>query len=265
MLAIGDVQGLWRRSLIHWPDGRRDDTTSVNWLQGPNDYADLRIPAQRPDFSGVTALNDLTREQMLFLASQEGFAGRLSFNGQFFEWQRLIDYQPKSAMADAGRLWFEDGRMIEEGRDVPYIEHWHRDDNDMRLPCGTLRLTDQASHASGFLVRAGSHFMYARDRSSPLPPGGTLLELVSAASLDAMRATIDCEISFGRVSDCGWTIETSSLPFREGANLQPLMPGDLDQLSISDVTATGAAALRQWTISERDGDIAFNAVPLAEQ
>ena len=131
MLAIGDVQGLWRRSLIHWPDGRRDVTTSVTWLQGPNDYADLRVPQQRPDFSGITALNDLTREQMLFLASQEGFAGQLSFDGRFFEWHRHIDYQPKSAMADAGRLWFEDGRMIEEGRDVRYIEHC----TATRIPC----------------------------------------------------------------------------------------------------------------------------------
>ncbi len=263
MLAIGDVQGLWRRSLIHWPDGRRDVTTSVTWLQGPNDYADLRVPQQRPDFSGIAALNDLTREQMLFLASQEGFAGQLSFDGRFFEWHRHIDYQPKSAMADAGRLWFEDGRMIEEGRDVRYIEHWHRDENTVRLPCGTLRLSDQTSQAPGFLVRSGSHFMYARDRSKPLHPGGTLLEQVSAASDDAMRAAIDCEISFGRISVFGWTIETSSLPFREGANLRPEMTGDCQQLSISEVTATGAATLRQWTISESDGNIALNGVPPA--
>ena len=29
MPSVADVRGLWQRSLIAWPDGRRDDTTEV--------------------------------------------------------------------------------------------------------------------------------------------------------------------------------------------------------------------------------------------
>ena len=51
--TIAALAGLWRRSLIMWPDGRRDTTTWVNWLQGGKSYIDLRQPRGRPDFSGV--------------------------------------------------------------------------------------------------------------------------------------------------------------------------------------------------------------------
>jgi hypothetical protein len=63
------LRGLWTRSLIAWPDGRRDTTTSVRWLQGPEIYIDLRQPANRPDFSGVGALRCANR--------MAGHAGRL--------------------------------------------------------------------------------------------------------------------------------------------------------------------------------------------
>jgi hypothetical protein len=44
----GTLTGLWRRSLIIWPDGRRDETTDVAWLQGERASIDLRQPAGLP-------------------------------------------------------------------------------------------------------------------------------------------------------------------------------------------------------------------------
>jgi hypothetical protein len=44
------LAGLWTRSLIILPDGTGDATSVVSWLQGLSLYADLRIPAGRPDF-----------------------------------------------------------------------------------------------------------------------------------------------------------------------------------------------------------------------
>ena len=53
--SLETMPGLWRRSLIAWPDGRRDTTSFVNWLQGPGLYLDLRQPEGRPDFSGMSS------------------------------------------------------------------------------------------------------------------------------------------------------------------------------------------------------------------
>lgn len=257
MVKLGDLQGLWTRSLIVWPDGRRDETTSVSWLQGPNLYADLRFPVPRPAFPGVAGRNDLTLEQVKWLATQEGFAGLLTFDGKFFEWQRTLDYQPNSDSADAGKLWFEDGRMIEEGRDVPYIEHWHRNEQEAPAPNGALRLSDLNTGVAGFLVRAGSFFMYARDRATPLAAHGTLSERVIAAAPEEARALVDCEISFGRIGPPGWRIELSSLPYREGASLWPTISTDLKRLTSEDVNENGAPTMRAWNIMQNEGDMAL--------
>jgi hypothetical protein len=255
ILAISDLHGLWRRSLIVWPDGRRDDTTTVTWLQGPNFYADLRTPAQRPDFAGVASRQDLTREQVTWLATQEGFAGLLTFDGQFFEWHRALDFQPRSATADAGRLWLEEGRMIEQGRDIPYIEHWHRDDTEQRVPCGAIRIRESQTGCEGLLVRAGSYFMYARERALALPRGGSLAECVAAASLEDARALVDCEISFGHIGASGWIIDASSLPDRQGANLRPAIAGGRAQFGTADVAASGEFYVRTWAITMSEGDL----------
>ena len=260
MLTIGDLQGLWRRSLIVWPDGRRDDASAVSWLQGPNLYADLRRQMPRPDFSGVSGLYSLTRSQVSWLATQEGFAGVLSLDGEFFVWQRALDIQPPAAVADAGRLWLEAGRMIEEGRYVPYIEHWHRDDAAVLTPCGALILKECSTGATGFLVRTGPHFMYARARCTPLLPGGSLLDYVNSASLFDAQNLVDCEISLGRIGPSGWIIEDLSLPYREGAALRPVITADHTQLTISDVTGDCALTLRHWEIVGCEGELALNVV-----
>jgi hypothetical protein len=260
MIAIDDLQGLWRRSLIIWPDGQRDDTTSVSWLQGPNLYADLRSPTLRPTFHGVAGRNDLTPEQVKWLASQEGFAGRLTFDGQFFEWHRLIDFQPMAAIADSGRLWFGDGCMIEEGRVTPYIEHWHRSEQEPRTPNGAIHFTDIASGVEGFLVRAGAVFMYARDRDTSLNGAGSLSEQIMSAAPGEAQAMVDCEISLGRIGPSGWIIETSSLPYREGASLWPVLSADPKQFNTADVTVDGAPMMRSWTIAEIEGDLALAEV-----
>ncbi|GLK67195.1 hypothetical protein [Hansschlegelia plantiphila] len=107
MLGLIDVRGRWRRALLAWADGRADRTTLVDWVQGPSFYADLRSPAARPDFTGVAGLTDLTPAQVEWLGGQEGFAGRLGFDGAFFEWGRALDYQPPGPFLDAGSLRME--------------------------------------------------------------------------------------------------------------------------------------------------------------
>jgi hypothetical protein len=224
--AVDDLQGLWRRSLIARPDGGRDTTTSVHWLQGPRAYIDLRQPHDAPDFSHARTLADLTLEDCAWLARQEGFAGHLCFDGAHFEWVREIDFQPPSPSADAGSLRWEGDVLIETGRDVAYIEHWHRDASTPTLPTSRHTLEDAARNTKGILLRVGPNFMLARDRSVALQEGYRSLAEYVAAAPDVKRARelVDCEISCGHVEPAGLRITASTLPYRVGAIL------DLDAL-----------------------------------
>ncbi len=253
----------WRRSLIMWPDGRRDDTSAVDWLQGPTLYIDLRRPADRPDFAAMPRLDDLDWKAVTWLARQEGFAGRLLFDGECFEWERAIDYQPKSSAPDVGRLWLENGVMIEQGRDIPYVEHWHRQDV-ARVPCAAVRLRQQGQGSEGFIVRLGPTFMYARARTLATQAGLSLSECVTRApSLKDARALIDCEISIGRIESSGWIIARSTLPFREGQPLTITTPVNRDRMRTTDIAATGDATVRDWDIHEAEGDLQSILAPAA--
>lgn len=259
MVDVKDTLGLWERSLIAWPDGREDRTTFVAWLQGPSLFADLRQPADAPSFERVACLDDLAPEQLGWLARQEGFAGHFARSGEAFEWRRAIDFQCTSDAADAGYLAFTDGVLIERGRDIPYIEHWHHK-SQMLDPQFAVRMVDE-SGVGGFLVRVGDLFMYVRDRAVQLPHGGSLSELVSGATVDEARALLDCEISLGRLTGGSWTIERSSLPFRRCADLGFALSDDENTIIVRDLAANGAPISRRWTILDFEGDLQQKRMP----
>lgn len=251
MLEISGLAGLWWRSLIVLPDGSRDTDTEVRWLQGPGLYADLRRPPGRPDFAGVRRLRDLAPRHLAWMARQEGFAGRLVRDGDVFEWRRAVDFQPPSGFADAGRLWFEDGILKEAGRDVAYLEHWHRRAVPDSRGAGVM-LRDAANGTAGVLVAVGGRFMLARDRPAPLPPGPPLPERIAAAATRAAgQDLVDCEIAIGDVDGDRWTITASTLPFREGEDLAPRR--EHGRLTHADRTADGEPFRRAWAIVEAEG------------
>ena len=175
-----------------------------------------------PDFSHARTLEDLTLDDCLWLARQEGFAGYLHFDGAHFEWIREIDFQPRSPGADAGTLRWEGDVLIETGRDADYIEHWHRDTSIPTTPDATVVRQGTPDQTPATLLRVGPHFMFARARAARLHEGyGSLVEYVAAApDLAHARALIDCEISFGEVQDSGLRITASTLPYRIGALME---------------------------------------------
>jgi hypothetical protein len=257
MTHIERLQGHWRRSLIAWGDGRRDTSTAVDWLQGPSLYVDLRQPGGEPGMD-VRCLRALTLEQAASLAVQEGFAGTLVQHADHFEWTRLIDFQPPSPHDDRGRLSDRDGVLIEHGYDAPYLEHWHRQDDE--APTAAVSLRDVGSGASAILVRAGERFMYARGRPTATGFGRRLGEMVrEAPSRTAAQDLVDCEISIGSVSN-HWTIERSTLPWRVGARLDVRVR---DARIVSDDAAPdGTPVQRAWSICTTQGDILDPATPL---
>lgn len=251
-ISLSDLPGLWRRSLISWPDGRRDTTSRVDWLQGPSLYADLRQPEGRPDFSGTRCLRDLDPVQIAWLARQEGFAGHLVCRDEAFEWQRLIDFQPAAPLADAGSLRMDGNVMIEEGCLQPYIEHWHATPTGPG-PKSAWLLRDEAQGAEAVLVLVGQCFLFARGRSSPLPAGPSLAALTAEArTREAAQDLLDCEISLGWLREGAWCVDRSTFPWQEGrAWTATFRPGCL---SLADQDARGAAFERLWSILAVEGD-----------
>jgi hypothetical protein len=250
------LRGLWRRSLIAWPDGGRDTTTCVYWLQGLRACADLRqppVPAAPADLPGVDALHRLSIGHCLWLAQQQGFAGHLGFDGTHYEWHRSIDFQPRAADADAGSLCWQGELLVETGRDIAYIEHWHRDSSAPTLPAAAVTLRDTDENTTAALLRVGPLFMFARDRAQAAAGAGTLQECVAgSASLQQARTLVDCEISIGSALPSGFRVTASTLPWRIGALLDPRL--EHGYLRTTDHAPGGATWRRRWQIMEHEGD-----------
>lgn len=254
MPCVADLRGLWQRSLIAWPDGRCDTTTEVRWLQGVCAFADLRRPSPIADFSHVGSLADLLPDDCAWLARQQGFAGNFSFDGRHFEWARSIDIQPKAAYADAGTLEWDGRVLVERGRDVEYVERWHRDARAATEPAAAAVLRENPLGTQALLLRVGDTFMFARDRAVPLPAYSTLAECVAAAaSVQHAQALVDCEISFGIAAPNGFRITASSLPWRIGEALGQSLRHDT--FSTPDRDERNRPVMRRWEIVDTEGDI----------
>jgi hypothetical protein len=253
-MDVSALRGLWRRSMIAWPDGSRDSTSSVRWLQGLRACIDLRQPPAGEDFSRVRALDQLSIEQCTWLAKQQGFAGHCAFDGSHFEWVRAIDLQPKAPSADAGSLAWQGDVLVETGRDVAYIEHWHRDALAPTLPVAAVSLRATHEYTPAALLRVGPLFMFARDRAVLASAYRTLGECIAAApTLRQARELVDCEISFGDAQSAGFQISASSLPYRIGDALDPRFTRG--HLSTMDRAADGRPLLRHWHITGSEGNL----------
>jgi hypothetical protein len=187
------------------------------------------------------------------LSAQTGFAGHCKFDGSHFEWTHTIDLQPTAQYSDVGALRWEGDVLIESGRDVGYIEHWHRDNGRSTLPVGALVLCEADNGTKGALLRVGPVFMFARDRSLVPPAKKTLGECIAeAASLEHAQQLVDCEISFGNVSPNGFCITQSSLPYRRGDVLKQRLTNDT--VITMDRAPNGDPIARHWRITESEGE-----------
>lgn len=217
-------RGVWQRTLLQTPEGN-DTATTVYWLQTARWHADIRIPAHRPDFSSVRSLAECSPAQLAWLACQQGFAGVTTVSAampkETCKWHRLIDFQPPAVLADAGYMSFEPGLLVETGVHADYLEHWrrlaHSDDGVavMRKTAGR----DARAMPAEFLMVAGRYVMHVRDRASGwlqgIRPDTALSELVTPHQF----GLLDLEISFGERTGSGWRVRHSTLPWREGRDV----------------------------------------------
>ncbi|RCX24769.1 hypothetical protein [Thioalbus denitrificans] len=250
--------GLWGR--ISLEDDRGLDTASqVVWLQSRSFCCDLRVPAERPDFSGVESLDGCTDRQLRWLMGQQGFAGQLLVEESTCHWLRAIDFQPDRALRDVGRMRFSPDYVVEEGVHAPYREVWRRLPPASGEQAVLELMPEDGDLRRSFLVVVGDWFMYARERGWRPPQAPDLAHLVDAAP--ERRALLlrlaDFEISFGlRRGGMGpWEIRLSTLPFREGRSLDlagRLSPARRESGGLYCHETTGAGR-RRWRVMEWSG------------
>jgi hypothetical protein len=146
-----DCAGLWRRTLLVEPNGTRDASPGVTWLQSITGYVDSR-----------------------------GFAGTLHRRGDVFEWHRDVDLEPPGPFPDAGSMRWEGRTLVETGVHESYVEHWVRDEQSTE-PYGALFLT--ASGEAGLLVRVGPQFGWAGG-------GEVVIDEVGTSRWDALEIDV---------------------------------------------------------------------------
>jgi hypothetical protein len=194
--------------------------------------------------------------QLDWMAGQDGFAGQLLVDDGIFEWRRDIDFQPPAPTSDRGSLVRNGDVMVEEGYYSPYIEHWHPDKTPTP-PFYAQRLRDDTGCA-GQIVRAGDLFAYARGRAACLLELPDLrICIAGAGSVALAQNMVDCEIAFGAVSPSGWTIERSTLPFREGQRLFPGPFPNRDRFEALERDAAGRESARRWEVTAAEGEVTW--------
>ena len=156
MIGVGDVQGHWQRAWLKAP-GVVDHDTCVHWMQCGALYADVRVPADRPDVRGARALDELSPASLAHLMRAEGFAGEIAVEDGVCTWAREINWHGAPETTDAGALKFiKNDALVETGVHADYAELWHR---IYDVPDEGLRLQSDAGDVA-FLITAGVRFVF---------------------------------------------------------------------------------------------------------
>ena len=240
--------GCWHRRYIRFEDGTEDKSTRVIWLQTPSGLVDLRISAERPDFSERLQLSDCSNDELIALAEQDCSCGitildetatpyptaRWEGGGSGFMQQPVINFPE-----DGWFEWKEEGTcMLEYAPSGAYEEDWRLQDNSQD---SAIHLLCRDSETTTNLYIAGAHAVLAIDRSIVISQERPLQEIVSEniADRDNVYTYLDTEFSYAKCEDSDeYEIVLSNLPWREGQilPLQWLLDSDNDAVVITDNT-----------------------------
>ncbi|MHB0775860.1 hypothetical protein [Halomonas sp. WWR20] len=226
-------RGVWQRTLyVGAGDGGRpveDRTTRVIWLQTACWHADLRVPADRPDFAGVTSLDDCDRDRLVWLASQTAFAGVTRVEERLCTWHRLLDLRP-GLEKDLGEMtWLDDGTLEERHPRGHYLERWERQTAYQGEECIQL-----GSDGLPRWLQWGGHAMSIVPRPA-LPDAHDPFAEPASLDTEALRLRTGLEISYAQRNGEGWKVILSTHPWREG---QQAMPDDGEALDAGRISAT---------------------------
>ena len=220
--------GVWQRELLE-TQTIKDTTSLVLWMQSQHYHIDLRIPhAVQIGLRKVESLQNYNDDELLLLASQQGFAGItkvISATNQssgICQWLREIDFQPITSARDIGKMVFTDeNTIIETGIDENYLEVWRRLTYSQEPTYSTF-VTGQNRNGlttKAYLIRTGKYIAIARPRAIELPVAESLIYAIKTdkPTREQLLDWLDMEISFGEMlDDKHWRINYSSLPFEVG-------------------------------------------------
>ena len=216
------LPGVWTRDWIE-REGARTDLFEVHYFQTPTSFGDVRFRRDRPSLAHATSFAELSDAELMVLAKQRGFSGYTTTVGDVATWHHEIDFQPPDTSADAGRLErIDDFHMREHALDSSYVESWRS------VSAGEGRFLavreEHAGRVQRLLLVAGDRFLYVRNRKHDLPAAESIDSLVVSTrpSREQIIEYLDCEFSYGRVRGgaAPWTIEQSTIPWREGKHLE---------------------------------------------
>ncbi|MFK7746219.1 MAG: hypothetical protein AB8B47_14280 [Roseobacter sp.] len=217
MITAADIQGHWERDWIKAPNFE-DHTTRVHWAQAGMEYADVRIPVERPNLSGVRCLGDLSTAALLQLAQAEGFAGHVTLEETVCTWHREINWHGVPDAPDVGEISFDDqGRMIENGVHAEYAELWEqRADGPPRVQ----RFAGQGY--AGLLVETGTRIVIGIGRADKPATAPLIEQLASGKMPRGIEMLFDGVHAFGHWEGQKMITDLSTQPFSEGRPLVTL-------------------------------------------
>ena len=211
MILHDQIQGHWIRDWIKTPDFE-DHTTHVHWAQCGNTYADVRLPAVRPDVSRVSSLADLSAHQIAQLLQAEGFVGHVTLNGPHCNWHRELNWHGAPDGNDIGHIAFDDtGQMIETGVEATYTELWHHQTDAIKR---VFRLSGDGF--LGILVIIGSDFVVGIDLPGRPATASLLAKLADGHIPDEVTGLFDGIYATGPWADGVATATLATQPLSEG-------------------------------------------------
>lgn len=211
MITEDDIQGHWVRDWIKAPDFE-DHTTRVHWMQVGSEYADVRIPLERPDLAGASALSDLPADALHALTMAEGFSGHVTLRGTHCTWHREINWHGPPDALDVGDISFDaDGRIIETGVHADYTELWNR-----RTGHNTKSLRFHGEGYTGLLAMRGPVAVLGIGRQDK-PSTKPMIEALAAGHIPAGVDTLfDGVHALGHQSGNVVIADLATQPFAEG-------------------------------------------------
>ena len=230
------------------------------WIQGPSLFVLLRQTDAARTLHSTEGLAALRHCEQRLLSRQDGMAGTVRRRGDGFAWDPWAAFQPQPDEPRSALLHYEQGSLVRTFADAgARQEFWDLLEHGDGTAAGA-RLLDPEDNCTGLLVRSGSWFGYVRCRGRALSGSASLAERMDAedsADGDA-SALLDCEVSVGRVHGKLWMIESSTLPQRKGAVLQPRFDDVTSRLTVRDLVGPGGRRQRRnWYAKELEGPAAL--------